>query len=415
DGSSPTIDRAVVASGAFARARFVRPSAAAGFPVGVQVPLFPAGPDVLFEELAGADVADDGPGGGVAVVRLVPVDRLDDVTDPPPGTTATLVAGPGLVIAAPDTDGDPTRETIALAGPGGVLVTLDDAGGVGDSGAGATLTVATGGFPTETLVVRFVPAGSVTTTTTLPGGATTTTIATGGTTTTTTTVPATGAPLGGGLAGCVPPVKNGIHCGAAVLGAYRALVRTALACQCRHLKRRFRNVATADMDEEACEAAARTRFGAVLVKLVGRGVCDPAQEAAAAGVRDELLAALDGPIDGGLACSGTDPLGGDEAGFVPPTRGALSCACAAGQNLNQLFGRMLACDGQLAGKLARRKTANLAACQGAVRGKLDAAAARLAALGVCPDCLDAPAQGALATSLVGLATGDVNLTAYPCP
>jgi hypothetical protein len=65
-----------------------------------------------------------------------------------------LVAGPGLAIAAPDTDGDPSRETVPITAAG-VTITLDDAGGANDSGAASTLAVVTGGAPTETLGVTF--------------------------------------------------------------------------------------------------------------------------------------------------------------------------------------------------------------------------------------------------------------------
>ena len=159
DGSSPTIDRATVYGGGLSRFRFVRPSEAAGFPVGVQVPLYRGAGGVLFEPLTTVDVPDDGPGGS-RLVRLVPVDLLDNVTDPPPGATVTLVAGPGLVIASPDVDGDPSRETVAVTQAAGIDVALDDAGGAGDSGAGSTLSVVMNQGIAETLAVNFVPGTS---------------------------------------------------------------------------------------------------------------------------------------------------------------------------------------------------------------------------------------------------------------
>lgn len=158
DGSSPTIDRAVVESGALSRLRFVRPSSAAAVPLNVEIPLARGAAGELFEPLESIDVPDDGPGGAVHA-RLVPADALDNVTDPPPGTTATLVAGPGLAIVSPDTDGDSAREAVPVAGAAGIDVALDDAGASGDSGSGATLTVALAGVPVETLAVVFTPAG----------------------------------------------------------------------------------------------------------------------------------------------------------------------------------------------------------------------------------------------------------------
>ena len=156
DGSSPTIDRVLVYGGPLSRMRFVRPSSAAGFPVGAEVPLHRGAGGALYEDLSSVDVPDNGPGATVPV-RLVPVDALDNVTDPPSGTQATVIAGPGLVISSPDTDGDPSRETVPVSGADGVDVTLDDAGGMGDSGSGSTVTVTIGGVPVETLAVHFVP------------------------------------------------------------------------------------------------------------------------------------------------------------------------------------------------------------------------------------------------------------------
>jgi hypothetical protein len=156
NGSSPTIDRATVVSGPFSRARFVRPSVAAGFPLGIRVPLFRDGAGTLVEELTAVDVPDDGPGGAVHV-RLVSVDVLDNVTDPPAGAVATLVAGAGVLIASPDADGDPSRETVPLASAAGVDVALDDAGGAGDSGIASAVTVVVGGAPVESLPVHLTP------------------------------------------------------------------------------------------------------------------------------------------------------------------------------------------------------------------------------------------------------------------
>ena len=100
---------------------------------------------------------DDGPGDERSV-HLVPVDALDNITDPPSDLTATLVAGPGVLIVAPDTDNDPTTETISVASAAGIDVVLDDAGGVGDSTGVSRLTVVAGGYPTASLDVRFTRA-----------------------------------------------------------------------------------------------------------------------------------------------------------------------------------------------------------------------------------------------------------------
>lgn len=185
DGSSVTIDRAVVVSGPPSRARFVQPSIAAGFPLGLPVELHPGANGTLVEPLDSVTLPDDGPG-PTTHARLVPVDLFDDVADPPPGFTVVLTAGAGLRIVAPDTDGDPTVETLPIASAAGVDIELDDAGGARDGPASSSLTVSLGGLPVESLAVTLVPgAGTSTTTTTLGASPSTTTTTTAGGSTTT--------------------------------------------------------------------------------------------------------------------------------------------------------------------------------------------------------------------------------------
>lgn len=205
DGSSPTIDRVLVQSGAMSRARFVRPSVAAGFPTGTELPLLPGAGGTLWEPADGVTLADDGPGNAITA-RLVPVDLFDNVTDPPPGTSVTLVAGAGLRITSPDADGNPSVETIDLADASGVDVTLDDTGSAGDGPAASRLTIVEDGLPVGTLEVTLTGAGATTTTSSTsptPTTSSTTTTLVGASTTTTTTLATGSAPVIGatGLTG----------------------------------------------------------------------------------------------------------------------------------------------------------------------------------------------------------------------
>ncbi len=147
DGSSPTVDRAVVRSGPIVRLRAVRPSVPSQATDEVLPTLMPGAPGTLWEPLDAVAVPANG--GGVPV-RLLPVDVLDNVTDPPPGATATLVAGPGLVVASPDGDGVPAREVVAVASADGIDVVLDDAGLDVDT----WLDIVVDGVPGERLAVR---------------------------------------------------------------------------------------------------------------------------------------------------------------------------------------------------------------------------------------------------------------------
>lgn len=159
NGSSPTVDRAVVYGGAPSAARFVRAAGATGL-TGEEdrLELKPFGAGTLLETVTGVQVADDGPGGGVPV-RLVPSDALANVTDAAPAMAAVVRARAGAAIAAPDVDGDPSVEPVSLGAGEGVVLTVDDAGGGGDQAAGGTgeVVVEIDGAPVTTLAVSFGP------------------------------------------------------------------------------------------------------------------------------------------------------------------------------------------------------------------------------------------------------------------
>jgi hypothetical protein len=157
DGSSVTIDRALVGGGRVSRVRFVQPSS----PVGLtghepRLPLRPGAADSLFDPLTDVTLVDDGPGSAVDV-RLVPVDRLDNVTDAAPPVTIELIASSGIAITSPDVDGDPSRESVAFGDGTGILATIDDSGAGNDSGPQGTLDVELDGVRVDRLFVHFTP------------------------------------------------------------------------------------------------------------------------------------------------------------------------------------------------------------------------------------------------------------------
>jgi hypothetical protein len=144
DGSVPSVDGAEGHSGAFARFGLVAQPAADTFRDLPSRPLRPglgsAGERVLYEVLQHAFLDDDG-GASVRALRVVALDRLGNVTSPPGASLVTVVAEPPVRIVAPDGDGDPTREVVAVANTRGVGITIDDAGGAFDGPDGGGLTV----------------------------------------------------------------------------------------------------------------------------------------------------------------------------------------------------------------------------------------------------------------------------------
>lgn len=186
DGSSVTVDRARVDSGPFTRARFVRPSDPTDFSTvagALPTRFYRGAGGALLAPLSEITIA-----GNPVSAQIVPVDRLDNVTLPPASTSVTLRAGPGVAIVSPDTDADPSQETLPLDSDAAVAVTLAAVNVVPGDG---TLDLTLDGYVVDSLVVHLPPPGS--TTTTLPGATTTTsTTSTTVASTTTTTVPSCG-------------------------------------------------------------------------------------------------------------------------------------------------------------------------------------------------------------------------------
>lgn len=95
----------------------------------------------------------DGAGNGRTVL-VYPADLAGNQTDPPPGgLSVTLEVGPGLVIAAPNTDGDPRHETLTFSSATYVAVTVDDAGPARATPLDEQLIALRNGVPTATLAV----------------------------------------------------------------------------------------------------------------------------------------------------------------------------------------------------------------------------------------------------------------------
>lgn len=76
-------------------------------------------------------VPDDGPKSEIDI-KVVPLDRLGNITDLSEPVLVTLTTGGVVEIVFPDTDADPYRETVLLSGAQGTTLRLGDPGGVFD-------------------------------------------------------------------------------------------------------------------------------------------------------------------------------------------------------------------------------------------------------------------------------------------
>jgi hypothetical protein len=135
DGSDPTIDAGRVRAGAASRFGVVRqpdPLTYLDLPARPLRPArAPGGARIAVEVLTRALVADDG-GATRTAMRVVPLDRLGNVTDPAATTLVTLRTGGTVRIASPNSDGDPHAEIVTVSAAIGAAVELDDTGGALD-------------------------------------------------------------------------------------------------------------------------------------------------------------------------------------------------------------------------------------------------------------------------------------------
>ena len=88
----------------------------------------------------------------------------------------------------------------------------------------------------------------------------------------------------------------------------------------------------------------------------------------------------------GRVLAGT-PLGGDDAGFVPPDAATFACENAVEKRFAKLIVGTSTCHVTAARMGVRGKVFDDEACEDAVRAKYDRATAGLAG---CPACLDVP-------------------------
>lgn len=122
DGSSPSIDVAIAYSGVARRA-------------GLALPVEPVGWRPTAGRIVRPTVDADGKHAVVEIVqrmeltaptefRAVPIDDLGNVATWLAGGPVTLLASGGVQIVEPDTDGDPSRETVLVTSPAGTPLRL---------------------------------------------------------------------------------------------------------------------------------------------------------------------------------------------------------------------------------------------------------------------------------------------------
>jgi hypothetical protein len=188
------------------------------------------------------------------------------------------------------------------------------------------------------------------------------------------------ATFGGGF---IPPNRDVARCENTVV---RLLRRNA---EC--LDRCTFEAATAALfrgrpfDDERCEA----RCGASLVRaadaLYGRGICPPCITAIAPAPVATLNEQASNLGAGLVACAGTIPLGGDDAGFLPPDEATGRCELAVGRAISRFDQDLLACLLRAARRAFHDKPFDETRCGVTAQRRYDDATAGVTD---CPSCLD---------------------------
>ncbi len=148
DGSDLTIDVARVYSGRFARLGFgLRPEASRfrahrGRPI--RPGLDDAGSRVVYEILQNLVLDDDGEE-SQTVLRVLPLDRLGNISDLAEPVSAVLRSEGAIRIVSPDQDADPWVEEVVIGDSRGIAVVIDDLGGSFDDPDRGALIVEGGG------------------------------------------------------------------------------------------------------------------------------------------------------------------------------------------------------------------------------------------------------------------------------
>ncbi|HEY2385886.1 MAG TPA: hypothetical protein VGK30_02910 [Candidatus Binatia bacterium] len=280
-------------------------------------------------------------------------------TDVYNGLTAT-VSGTTVTVYA-------TRKGGTTATGGGELVSLVDASGYNQAPSGTITLLATAGPNTAFRGVAVAPSSGASTT------------------------------------GFVPPDKDTGKCED---GAAKNVSKLAACVRKCHIKAADSALKAATFDEEACESngvkSCRGKYDAAVVKLVAKGTCPACLGQTAQGtVADSVTSTLDSET-GSAYCAGTTPLGGDDAGFVPPDKDTGKCEDSALKITSSLSSCVVKCQIKQVDTLFKAGTFDETACQtgGAksCRGKFDVASGKLDVKPICPGCLDPGARGTMADS-----------------
>ena len=183
-------------------------------------------------------------------------------------------------------------------------------------------------------------------------------------------------PWGGDDTGYIPATSARLKC---VSGFSKNATKYSGAVIGCHIKQAAALLANKPVDEEACEGAALTKAQAANAKLTGCPVC--LNQAA---VMATALTQLDSAANAAFFCAGSTPIGGDDAGKVPPDSASFKCEAAIAKGVGKLSAAIVACHGKYGAAKFANKAFDEEACEAAAITKTTAGFNKLVAKGGCP-------------------------------
>ncbi len=198
----------------------------------------------------------------------------------------------------------------------------------------------------------------------------------------------------GDVPGFVPPDAATLKCESGVANNVSKLRACAEKC---HIKAATAALAGKTFDEEFCEKtdqvkSCRAQYDASTANLSG---CQPCLDAGL--LADDMEGGLD---RGALFCAGSQHLGGDEFGFVPPDKATLKCESGVASSISKLEQCINKCHMKAAAKAVAGQTFDDETCEKTdlTKSCLAQYNASVAKLAGCPACLDATHQASLAVA-----------------
>jgi hypothetical protein len=206
-------------------------------------------------------------------------------------------------------------------------------------------------------------------------------------------------PLGGDVEGFIPPDKIAFACAKQAAAAGGKAYSSIDKCHMNLTKDRFKG---SNATDEGCETSTKAKLRATLNQLFQKGECPPCIEANTATLDDDIEAELDAE-NGETYCAGSEPLGDDDTGFVPPDSNSFKCELVVHKNLTKLRRCVSKCVEKLAGFGLKGAPFDVAGCQStdplrSCLAKYNKTRDRY--LSLCPPCMDQTAQDSLAGEVI---------------